>query len=164
MTLFLVLWACSAKNPSEAGSTDPTVLPTNTAEIQTPETNADGEAEDKKPPPFPLENQTEQLVKVGILEPVPKDVELGSTVTIHFRTLYPNGCWRQEKVNTTTDGLLINHAYNAIYEGEGRMCTMAFKPGGFQVDVTPDKEGEWEGSIWVNDEQRASYGFTVRAP
>jgi len=164
VTLFLVLWACSAKHPSDAASTEAVGAQTDNSESKTPEIQASDPEKEPSRPPFPVENQTERLVKVGILEPTPKEVELGSMVTIHFRTLYPNGCWRQESVSTTTDGTLINHAYNTIYEGKGRMCTMAFKPGGFQVDVTPDKEGVWEGSIWVNDEQRASYSFTVRAP
>jgi hypothetical protein len=115
-------------------------------------------------PPLPLQNNTEKLVKEGMLTPVPEEIALGDGVEIQFRTLYPNGCWRQTEVETSIEGRTILHSYESIYEGEGRMCTMGFKPGGFTASVEPEESGEFTGRILLNGEERAAYVFRVIAP
>lgn len=154
MKILFFFLGCS---PKKSGTEPPptTVESTSKAERQ---------GREKSPPPFPIQNNTERLVKEGILDPVPNSVKVGDTITIQFRTLYPNGCWQQSEAKTSIDEQKISHSYTTTYEGEGRMCTMAFVPGGFTTEISPKKLGTWEGAIWVNDEERARYSFTVVEP
>ena len=122
------------------------------------------------PPPKPpkMQNNTEILVKQGILQPLPEQHTGSEPLLVQFNTLYPNGCWMQteaaHEITPPTDSSSgsILHSYTTSYEGEGRMCTMGFKPGGFKTELslTP---GTYNGRILVDNEERTTYSITIVA-
>ena len=122
------------------------------------------------PPPKPpqLQNNTEQLVKEGILQPLPEQHISNTPLPVQFNTLYPNGCWMQTEATheitppkDTSAGTIL-HSYTTSYEGEGKMCTMGFKPGGFKTEILLPP-GAYEGRILVNNEEKSTYSITVVA-
>ena len=54
----------------------------------------------------------------------------------------------------------ILHSYTTSYEGEGRMCTMGFKPGGFKTELSL-APGTYEGRVMVDNQERTTYTITV---
>ena len=127
--------------------------------------SSEASSTDNNHPPVPpkIKNNTERLVKEGILEEVPATVGVGEEFTITFRTMYPNGCWMQSEPNhdLNIETKTITHTYTTSYEAEGRMCTMGFKQGGFQVKLSSDEPGTFTGKVFVDDNLRVSYTIDV---
>ena len=113
---------------------------------------------EKAKPPIAQKNITEQLLTTGLLDPVPAETE--SPLTVQFRSMYRNGCWVQSKVETSISQKEITHQYEATYEGEGKMCTMALVPGGFTETMNLDP-GVYNGKVIVNGEVKATYSVTI---
>ena len=115
-----------------------------------------------KPPPR-LQNNTEKLVKEGILEELPSSIPVEQELLVTFRTMYPNGCWMQSEPihEIDTSKKTITHTYTTNYEGEGRMCTMGFKHGGFQKPIVIDEIGIYTGTIIVDENVRTTYTIEV---
>jgi hypothetical protein len=154
------LSACSAKNNSI-----PEIQESPTNNSMTNNNSSDSSSTDNKPPPPPpkIQNNTSVLVKEGILEEVPSSVKVGEEFTITFRTMYPNGCWMQSEPTHVLDESINTymHSYSTTYEAEGRMCTMGFKQGGFQVTLSSKEVGTLKGEIFVDENLRTSYTIDV---
>ena len=182
LLLYIPLYtACSVKNntipetkdtPSQTESSSDNIEDKKTEESLKEETtsmtnnnSSETSSTDNNPPPTPpkMQNNTKKLVKEGILEEVPSTVGVGEEFTITFRTMYPNGCWMQSEpihdLNVETKS--ITHTYTTSYEAEGRMCTMGFKQGGFQVKLSSNEEGTFKGNVFVDDNLRVSYTIDV---
>ena len=171
--------ACSAKNntipetqdtPSQTESTTETentekIQPKDETTSMTNNNSSEASSTDNNQPPTPpkMKNNTKKLVKEGILEEVPSTVGVGEEFTITFRTMYPNGCWMQSEPShdLNIETKTITHTYTTSYEAEGRMCTMGFKQGGFQVKLSSNEVGTFEGKVFVDDNLRVSYTIDV---
>ena len=171
--------ACSAKNNTipeaqDTPSQDATNVESsnNTEDAPKDEVNSitnhnssETSSTDNNQPPTPpkVQNNTKKLVKEGILEEVPSTVGVGEEFTITFRTMYPNGCWMQSEPShdLNIEKKTITHTYTTSYEAEGRMCTMGFKQGGFQVKLSSDEPGTFTGKVFVDDNLRVSYTIDV---
>ena len=165
MLIFLI--ACGEKkatpdipiNTQPSTEVSPTSVETSAQPNPTPE---------PPPKPPPIQNNTEQLVKQGILQPLPEQHASSEPLLVQFNTLYPNGCWMQtEPTHEVTPSAAnapgtILHSYTTSYEAEGRMCTMGFKPGGFKTELSLSP-GVYEGRIMVDNEEKATYTITVTA-
>ncbi len=164
--MFLFFLACGEKTDvSEETTTQPPAQAPAEAKPESPPATEEATASTKPPPPR-LKNNTEELVKKGILQPIAAEHSSQEALTVQFNTLYPNGCWTQtEATHEVTPASAdkngsITHSYTTTYEAEGRMCTMGFKPGGFKTELqlTP---GSYDGIIMVDEKERTTYTVTV---
>ena len=165
MLIFLI--ACGEKKatPDTPINSQPTTEVSSPAEE--PSTQSTPTA---APPPKPpqLQNNTEQLVKQGILQPLPEQHISSEPLPVQFNTLYPNGCWMQTEAThevtppVDSEAGRILHSYTTSYEGEGRMCTMGFKPGGFKTELSLSP-GVYEGQVMVDNKEKTTYTITVVA-
>ena len=105
-----------------------------------------------------LNVQNEALLSTGVLDPIPSEAE--GEFTVRYRTLYRNGCWSQSEVETKVDGNAITHSYTTQNDGEGKICTMALKPGGFSKKMDLES-GSYTGKIIVDGQEKAGYGIKI---
>lgn len=106
----------------------------------------------------PKKIQNKELLTTGVLDPIPQNA--ATDFTVRFRTLYPNGCWKQSTHTTTVVQQQITHSYTTKYDGAGKMCTMAMVPGGFEEKMTLEP-GKYNGKIMVDDQERANYNIEI---
>ena len=162
-------YGCSAKNNSveeiHSNQPEPTVeeQQDNSPHEQNDDSSQTTENSTAPKPPPRLQNNTEKLVKEGILEELPSSIVVDQELLVTFRTMYPNGCWMQSEPTheIDTSKKTITHTYTTNYEAEGRMCTMGFKHGGFQKSITIDEVGTYTGTIIVDDNIRTTYTIEV---
>ena len=163
--MLILFIACGDKVTTPA----PITPPESTAQNPTIEAPPSDQAQSSAPPPPKppkLQNNTDQLVKEGILQPLPEEHNAKEPLSIQFNTLYPNGCWMQteaeHKITKPQDDKpgIVLHSYTTSYEGEGKMCTMGFKPGGFKTELSLDP-GTYKGTIMVDGKERTTYSITI---
>jgi hypothetical protein len=153
--LLLLLWGCPKKNAPES-------LPqlNNSVETEVPEQAGESPPDIEAPPPFAGKQQTETLLTVGILDPLPEEVQVNSPVIVQFRTLYRNGCWSQTEPSHQINGFDVSHVYTTSVATD-RICTMALLPGGFQTELRFPEPGTYQGEILVDEEKKATYSLKV---
>ncbi|MBM74275.1 MAG: hypothetical protein CMK59_02640 [Proteobacteria bacterium] len=163
--MLILFIACGDKVTTPA----PISTPQSAAENPTKEAEPSAQTPPQPPPKPPqIQNNTEQLVKEGTLQPLPQEHSTKEPLSVQFNTLYPNGCWTQteaeHKITKPQDTLpgTILHSYTTSYEAEGKMCTMGFKPGGFKTELSLDP-GTYSGTILVDGKERTTYSITILA-
>ena len=154
MLLNIIIFIACNKSIVNTPPQTPSETKTSTENTQT----EDSKTPEKPKAPTSNQHLTQQLLTTGILDPVPSEVY--GDVTIQFRTMYRNGCWSQSEVETKIEGTEITHSYTTLYDGEGKICTMALKPGGFKETI-PLLPATYNGTIIVDGDTRTTYTVSV---
>ena len=152
-TFFLAFFACSGK--STPPPTESTEKPVAT------ESEAPPVPQPKAPFP-PGQIRTNEMLETGILSPIPESIQAGESITVEYKILLPNGCWSLSKVQTERSEFALTHTLNKNFE-EGKVCTMAMRPAGFEEKLQLVTPGSYTGNIILNDEQILSYTVEVRS-